>query len=155
MVLLREVTSKKDFDTASLLFREYAEQLGIDLSFQNFDKEIQELRSQYIRPDGSLFIAWDREHNAMGCIAIRKLEESICELKRMYVKPTYRVLGIGQKLLAKTLETAKALGYQKMRLDTLASMEPALALYTKAGFYEIEAYRYNPVEGAKYFEISL
>ncbi|NAS13337.1 GNAT family N-acetyltransferase [Poritiphilus flavus] len=155
MILIKEVKSKMEYHLASKLFREYAEQLGIDLSFQEFDREIQDLEAQYSHPHGTIFVALDTEDNAMGCIAIRKLENSICELKRMYVKPGFRGLGVGQKLLAKSLKKGKSLGYDTMRLDTLASMEKALALYTKAGFYEIPPYRYNPVEGAKYFEIDL
>ena len=90
-----------------------------------------------------------------GCFGVRKLTESICELKRMYLKPEIQGLGIGTILMERSFKFAKELGYEKMRLDTLDTMHAAIALYTKMGFYEIEPYRFNPLKGAKYFEVDL
>lgn len=155
IVELIEATSSEDFEIAILLFKEYASQLPIDLEFQNFSEEIKHIESQYARPKGVLFIARDKEGKELGCFGIRALEGSICELKRMYVKPEARGLGIGKLMLEKSLEIGKELGYQKMRLDTLPTMHKAICLYEKVGFYAIEPYRFNPVNGTKYFQIDL
>lgn len=155
MIELIEVQSDKEFTTARKLFKEYASQIGVDLSFQKFDEEIRDIEQQYSRPDGILFIACDIDAHPIGCFGIRRFEDSICELKRMYVKKEARGHGVGKELLAKAIDIAKELTYKKMRLDTLPSMESAIGLYKKTGFYEIEAYRFNPIEGTKYFEIQV
>ena len=155
MERLREAQSDKEYKIAIQLFREYASQIGIDLSFQDFDEEIINIHKQYSRPDGLLLIAYDINENPVGCIGVRRLTDSICELKRMYVKKEVRGQGLGKVLLAKALEIGKQLNYDRMRLDTLVTMNSAIQLYEKAGFYEIDPYRFNPEEGAKYFEIRL
>ena len=152
---LKEVKSHKEYKAAISLFKEYVSQINVDLSFQNFDKEIKEIKSQYSRPHGAIFIAYDFGKVPIGCSGLRRFEDSICELKRMYLKKEFRGRGIGKRLLIKSIEVGKELGYEKMRLDTLPSMESAIRLYKKIGFYEIKAYRFNPVEGTKYFEIQL
>lgn len=150
---LKEANSKKDYQQAAELFQMYASQIGVDLKFQNFSQEIKNLQAQYSRPFGILFLAYNAQEIPVGCFGIRALEGPICELKRMYVVKDTRGKGLGKRLLEKSIACAKELGYQKMRLDTLPSMLPAIGLYTKAGFYEIEPYRFNPIEGTKYFEI--
>ncbi|MEM7105055.1 MAG: GNAT family N-acetyltransferase [Bacteroidota bacterium] len=155
MIQLDEVKSSQDFQFAVALFREYADYIGIDLSFQNFEEELSSVQDQYVRPAGVLFLAYANGDKLSGCFAIRKLEKEVCELKRMYVRPAARGLGVGKLMMKKGIETARALGYQKMRLDTLPSMKAAIHVYTKAGFYEIEPYRFNPIEGTRYFEIDL
>lgn len=155
MVELLEARSDKEFETAVFLFKEYASQLGVDLSFQKFDKEILEIKQQYSRPTGILYIAYDMDENSLGCFGIRRFTDSICELKRMYVKKETRGRGIGKQFLHKAQEVARELNYQAMRLDTLPTMKSAIGLYKKIGFYEIDAYRFNPIEGTKYFEIQL
>lgn len=154
MIELKEAETKEGYNLATTLFKEYVSQLGIDLSFQNFNNELENLAIEYGKPDGTIFIAY-YDDEPVGCFGVRKLEDSICELKRMYVRDTARGLGVGKQLLKKSIEVGKQLGYSKMRLDTLATMHKAINLYKQAGFYEIEPYRFNPIEGAKYFEIDL
>lgn len=155
MVKLIEAKSKNDFKTAVQLFREYASQIGVDLEFQNFTKEIENIEGKYSRPKGALLIARNENNVSLGCCAIRELEASICELKRMYLRKEARGLGIGKNMLSKSILIGKELGYQKMRLNTLPTMDSAIALYQRMGFYEIEPYRFNPIKGTKYFEIEL
>ena len=155
MFSLSQAHSKEAFEIAKNLFKEYAEELGIDLSFQNFSKELEEVEIEYAPPQGALFLAHNEGKEAIACFAIRKWEGEICELKRMYIRKAFRGQGLGKKLLLKSIEQAKTLGYEKMRLDTLPSMQAAIGLYEGLGFVEIEAYRYNPFPGTKYFEKEL
>ena len=155
MIELIGAQSDKEFDIAIQLFKEYSLQIGIDLSFQNFDKELIEIKQQYSRPNGIIIIAYGNDKNPMGCFGIRKFTESICELKRMYLKKEFRGLGFGQQLLTKAIEVGRELNYKAMRLDTLPNMTSAIRLYKKVGFCEINPYRFNPIEGTKYFEIQL
>lgn len=155
MIELTEAKSKEEFKTGVDLFQEYATQLGVDLEFQNFREETHNIETQYSRPDGALFIADNDLKKVMGCFGVRSLEQSICELKRMYLRKEARGMGIGKQLLIKSLEVGKELGFKKMRLDTLPTMESAIGLYIKMGFCEIDPYRYNPIDGTKYFEIAL
>ncbi len=113
-----------------------------------------ELPGKYTPPDGRLYLA---EHNGtfVGCIALRKLEEGVCEMKRLYVQPESRGLGIGKVLAEKIIEDAKETGYSVMRLDTLPVMEKAIFMYRAFGFKEIPPYYHNPVEGALFFELVL
>ena len=152
---LKEVDSNEDYKVATELFKEYASQIGFDLEFQNFNEELQKIESHYSPPRGAIFIAWNEEGAPIGCFGIRKFDESICELKRMYLKTEARGLGIGKQLLKKAIEVGSRLGYKKMRLDTLPSMDSAIKLYETTGFYNIEPYRFNPIEGALYYEIKL
>ena len=154
MIEFKEACTQKDYLVATVLFNEYVEQLGIDLSFQNFNEELASLSIMYAKPHGVLIIATE-EKEPIGCFGIRKLEDSIGELKRMYIREQARGFGKGKQLLQNAIETAAQLGYSKMRLDTLATMGSAIHLYKQAGFYEMEPYRFNPMEGAKYFEIEL
>ena len=155
MILLKEITSEQEFGEGIALFQEYAQDIGIDLSFQNFDRELQEIAEQYARPNGALIVAYDNGKQSLGCVGIRKLEPKICELKRMYIKADARGMGLGKRLLSKALAIAKEMKYEAMRLDTLQTMDAAMGLYKKMGFYEIPPYRFNPLEEAKYFEIQL
>ena len=152
---IKEVHTPEEYQLAVQLFKEYAEEIGIDLEFQNFQKELNDLKQQYSKPEGALWIAYNESHNAVGCVAIRKLEDTVCELKRMYIRKEARGTGLGKQLMTTSIEKAIELGYEKMRLDTLATMLPAIGLYKSVGFYEIESYRYNPFEEAKYFELEL
>ena len=152
---LKEATTKEEFEIAKQLFEAYAKELKLDLSFQNFSQELKEIDLQYTKPQGGLFIAYDKNEKPVGCFGVREINDSICELKRMFIKMEYRGRGLGRAMMRKAIENAMYLGYQKMRLDTLASMKEAIGLYMSFGFYEIPAYRYNPIEGARYFEIDL
>lgn len=150
-VTLKVATTSQDFADAEQLFREYAGSLEIDLAFQDFAKELTIISVQYNKPEGALVLAYVDDH-AAGCAAVRKLDDETAELKRMYVQPQFRGLKIAQKLLQLSLDSARDLHYKKIRLDTIPSMIPAQKLYLANGFYVIEPYRFNPVEGAIYME---
>jgi putative acetyltransferase len=140
-----------DVDLVRTLFREYAEGLGIDLSFQGFDEEVAALPSGY----DALLVAWLGDEPA-GCVGVRPLEEGICEMKRLYVRPSARGSGIGRELALASIEHGRALGYERMRLDNLPSrMAAAYELYRSLGFVEIEPYNDNPLPGVKFMELRL
>jgi putative acetyltransferase len=133
------------------LFNEYANSLNISLAFQNFSEELNIIDSMYGSPSGCLLLVYDNDA-AVACAAYRNIGEGTCELKRMFIKPSYRGLKIGQTLLEMLCSRAFDNGYSKMRLDTLDTMLPAIGLYKKNGFYEISAYYHNPNEGVVYME---
>jgi putative acetyltransferase len=148
------VHTEAEYSAASVLFKEYAEWLNIDLSFQNFEEELLQLKEMYSEPDGAIFLL-QQDNDFIGCVAIRKKENGIAELKRMYIKPNTRNSGGGTLLLEKALASARMLDYNRIRLDTLADMTPAINLYKKHGFYEIEPYYFNPEKNAVFFEKKL
>src|SRR6478736_2810150 len=134
------------FEDGRRLFSAYVASLGIDLSFQDFSGELDTIAHQYNAPTGALLIAY-ADGQAVGCVGVRKIEDGVAELKRMYVQDAYRGYGIGVQLMERSLQLAAKLGYQKIRLDSLQHMTKAMALYRSYGFYEIPAYRFNPLEG--------
>lgn len=137
------------------LFLEYGASLGFSLCFQSFDEELKSLPGAYAAPSGRLLLA-QYEQQAAGCVALRKLEGDICEMKRLYVRPTYRGKGLGRILVERVIAEARAIGYERMRLDTIvSSMQDAVELYRRMGFKEIAPYRENPIEGALYMELLL
>jgi ribosomal protein S18 acetylase RimI-like enzyme len=135
------------------LFEEYAAALGVDLGFQDFERELAELPGDYAPPGGRLLLALDPL--PVGCVALRPYEPGTCEMKRLYVRPDYRGTGLGRRLVEAIVAAGRDAGYERMRLDTMPSMEAARALYRSLGFVEIEAYRFNPVHGTTYFELAL
>jgi len=143
-----------DLESVRSLFLEYADSLGIDLSFQNFAEEIGTLPGKYGKPDGALILARTGSE-LCGCVALRKIGSRICEMKRLYVRPRFRKLGIGEELARRILAEASSIGYASMRLDTLPSMKSALRLYRSLGFQEIDPYTHNPIEGAIFMEKAL
>jgi GNAT superfamily N-acetyltransferase len=151
MVEIIIANSDIDFKEASILFQEYATGLHIDLSFQHFDEELLHLEEMYALPYGAILLS-KQENIFTGCVAVRKKAAEIAELKRMYIKPNNRKAGIGAILLEKALDMAKQLGYKKICLDTLDNMLPAINLYKKNGFYEIEPYYFNPEKNAIFLE---
>ncbi len=148
------VETDEQYVAASLLFREYAQWLGIDLSFQSFEKELIDLKQMYASPIGMILLC-KSDKAYVGCVAVRPNEALVAELKRMYVKPVFQKQGVGQELLERSLLFCKQAGYEKVRLDTLNTMTPAMQLYKKNGFVAIPAYYHNPFSEAVYFEKSL
>lgn len=146
--------SASDIALVAGLFREYGASLGIDLSFQQFDQELAALPGEYGEPMGALLLARAGDAPA-GCVGLRPLEDGICEMKRLYVRPSCRGMKIGEALAAAVIAAARDRGYGRMRLDTLPSMHAARAMYGRLGFVEIPAYRFNPVEGTSYLELAL
>jgi len=147
--------SLDDIKGARSLFREYAAWLEIDLWFQNFENELSELPGDYAPPDGLLLLAFVNKALA-GCIALRKIDEGVCEMKRLFVRPEFRGKRLGRGLVEAIIRNAKQIGYEHMRLDTLPpKMYDAIALYRSLGFKEIEPYYQNPVPGAIFMELDL
>lgn len=146
--------TSQDLEQVQILWREYANSLDFDLDFQGFEQELAHLPGDYAPPQGLLLLA-NYQGQLAACVAIRQLEESICEMKRLYVRPEFRGLGIGRALAQLVIEQTRTMGYTVVRLDTAPSMEPARALYTSLGFKNISPYRYNPIEGAIFMELEL
>jgi len=144
-------STEKEYDIARILFREYAQWLNIDLSFQQFEEELLTLKKMYSSPLGTIILCKYFEE-FVGCIAVRPIGLATAELKRMYVNSKYQKRGIGQSLLTRSLLFAQKAGYTKVRLDTLQTMTPAIALYKKNGFEIIPPYYFNPETTAVYFE---
>jgi len=155
MFAIRPAESAADVATARTLFREYADSLGIDLCFQDFETELATLPGAYAPPTGALLLA-EYAGAAVGCVALRPLEPpSVAELKRLYVAPSARGTGLGAALTEAILTRAREAGYARVRLDTLPTMAAAQALYRRLGFHEVPPYRLNPIPGALYMECDL
>lgn len=139
-----------DLDIVRALITEYANSLGVDLSFQDLDHELATLAAFYEQ----IFVARD-DHDVAGCVALRRIDDTICEMKRLYVRPAFRGHDLGRRLAEHIIEEARQRGYKRMRLDTLPTMTAAIPLYRSLGFVEIEPYRFNPVEGTRFMELAL
>ena len=141
-------------DIVKTLFREYADSLGIDLQFQDFENELLKLPDKYALDDGRLYIAYV-DGEVAGCISLRRFDTNQCELKRLYIRPPFRHLGLGTLLTLRIINDARQIGYHQILLDTLSSMTPAMSLYQKLGFTKIPAYYHNPIHEAVYFCMDL
>lgn len=153
---IRPARAPADLATAAALFEEYAAGLGVDLGYQGFPAELAGLPGAYAPPAGELLLAEGESGEALGCVALRPLEgRRVCEMKRLYVRPAGRRLGLGQALVAEIMAKAAAVGYAEMKLDTLPSMGAATALYRKLGFAEIAPYYVSPIAGTLYLSRAL
>jgi putative acetyltransferase len=151
-----DVSAAEDADLPAIrqLLQEYADSLGFPLDFQDFERELAELPGGYAQPHGSLLLA-RIDGEAAGCVALRRLDDDTCEMKRLYIRPGHRGLGLGRLLAAAIVDDARARGYRAMRLDTTPSMAAAQALYTELGFRDIPPYTVNPVVGTRFLELQL
>jgi len=140
------------------IFQEYARSLAVDLCFQQFDQELAGLPGEYAPPRGTLLLAWV-DGQVAGCCALRPLDSAdypnASEMKRLYVRPGYRSLGLGRRLVEATLDAARQAGYASVLLDTLDDMEAARTLYQDLGFEEIPPYYHNPIAGAHYLKANI
>lgn len=147
-----------DIDAVRALFIAYADGLGIDLCFQDFDHELACLPDRYVPPRGALLAVRVADRVA-GCCALRPLDNvdypNAAEMKRLYVDPQFRGLGLGRVLAEATLDAARQASYDVVLLDTLSDMESARALYEDLGFVDIPPYYHNPIEGAHYLMVKL
>jgi ribosomal protein S18 acetylase RimI-like enzyme len=150
MLTILQAETGKNLELARNIFKEYAASLDFDLDFQDFEEELSDLPGQYASPEGCLLVAMYGDRPS-GCI----ISHGICEMKRLYVKPQFRGLGIGRALAEAIIEEAREIKYARMRLDTVPSMEKARALYVSLGFKKIRPYRYNPIPGSEFMELSL
>jgi GNAT superfamily N-acetyltransferase len=139
--------SRQDIAAAVALFEAYARSIGIDLSYQGFEAEMAAMPGKYAPPAGALLIARDARDDAVGCAALRPLERGICEMKRLYVAPAGRGLGLGKALAEAVIDEARRIGYREIRLDTLPTMNAAIGLYEALGFSRIAPYYETPVAG--------
>jgi putative acetyltransferase len=137
------------------LFLEYAQSLGVNLCFQNFEEELAGLPGHYAPPEGRLLLA-ECDGQLAGCAALHPWEPGVCEMKRLYLRPSFRGKGLGRVIAEKIIAEARNIGYHRMRLDTIAPiMKDAVEMYRKLGFREIAPYRPNPIAGAMYMELQL
>jgi len=153
-VTIREARGSEDLKIVRELFREYEHGLGVDLCFQGFEQELAELPGVYAPPRGALLVAFSGE-SPSGCVALKPLEEEICEMKRLYVRPGDRGKGIGRELVERVIELARFRGYVRMRLDTLEQLTEAVHLYRSIGFRPTGPYYHNPLPGVLYWELEL
>jgi putative acetyltransferase len=152
---ITQVQSPPQIAQVRELFLEYAQSLGFSLCFQSFDQELAGLPGDYAPPDGRLLLM-EYEGQPAGCVALHELEAGICEMKRLYVRPAFRGKGLGRALAERILNEARAIGYDRLRLDTVEPvMKNAVAMYRLLGFREIAPYRANPIAGALYMELDL
>ena len=151
---LLQATTPREWDEAQRLVREYAASLNVDLSFQNFDHELQHFTTDYAPPTGAFILAEDAGQYA-ACIGLRQFAEGICEIKRLYVVPAARGLGLGRLLVERIIVVAREVGYSSLLLDTLPFMKEAQSLYVALGFKPTAPYRYNPVAGSAFLRLDL
>ena len=160
MVRIVEADTEEAVNAARTLILEYAAALSMDLSFQNFEKEMAELPGEYASPGGRLLLAFAKASSGgarslAGCVALRRLDTDTCEMKRLYVRREFRGQGAGRALALAVIAIAQDIGYRRMRLDTLPMMQEAQVLYRSLGFREIPPYRVNPIPGAVFLELTL
>ena len=153
-MIIREPQLPSEIDGVRRLFREYEAFLGANLDFQDFEQELRGLPGKYASPNGALLIGLSG-NKTVGCVAVRRLDSTICEMKRLFVKPQARGKGMGRKLAQEIISIAQKLGYSLMRLDTLDRLAEAMHLYESLGFKRTDAYYHNPLSGVVYWERDL
>ncbi len=151
---IRQARTANEIEIVGQLFREYEAFLGVDLDFQSFEEELAGLPGKYQCPDGELLIGQEG-NQVLGCVALRRLDEHSCEMKRLYVRPEGRGTGLGRQLAEAIIASARDLGYATMRLDTLGRLSEAMQLYESLGFRKTEAYYDNPLSGVVYWALDL
>jgi GNAT superfamily N-acetyltransferase len=154
MIDILRATTPSHIQTIRDLFREYEAFLQVDLCFQHFEEELASLPGKYAPPHGALLLA-SAAGQAAGCVAMRPLAQGVCEMKRLYVRPSHLGRGLGKKLALRVIESARTAGYARMRLDTLEKLRPALSLYNGLGFLTCTPYYENPLTGVVYMEMAL
>lgn len=154
MLEWRHVTDGPDLEHIRILFKEYADWLGIDLCFQGFEEELRTLPGAYAPPSGALFLVMDNE-SPVGCVALKRIDHCTSEMKRLYVRPSLREKGLGKSLSMRAIDVAEALGYDYIRLDTLSRMDKVVQLYKYLGFEEIDPYYHNPEPDAVFMQKKL
>jgi putative acetyltransferase len=146
--------ASNQLEAARALIEEYVYSLGVDLEFQSFATEMAEFPGEYQPPTGCVLVA-EIDHRIVGCVCLRQIAPGICEMKRLYVVPEHRGEGLGRALALAVIDHARARGYERLRLDTLATMEAATAMYYQLGFKDCLPYRVNPLPGARFMELIL
>ena len=154
IIEIKHLDSQGTINLAKEILMEYEDAIGVDLCFQNFREEVKGLPGKYAPPEGTFLLAFI-DGQLAGCVALRKNLDKICEMKRLYVRKDFRKHKIGRMLVEAVIEEAKKLGYDKLRLDTLPTMQAAQRLYESFGFQDIEPYIYHPMEGTRYMELQL
>lgn len=154
MIRLDSAVSASDIDEIRVLFREYADSLGVNLGYQGFEEELRDLPGSYAPPAGTLLLA-RRDDELLGCVGVRALDPATAEMKRLYVRDAARGTGLGRILAEAAIRFATCSGYERMRLDTLPQMQRAQDLYRELGFVPIDAYRFSAVPGTVYLELML
>lgn len=152
--VLSHATSLEDVREVRALFEEYAASLGFSLCFQSFDRELADLPGAYAPPSGRLLLA-RLDGEAAGCVGLRPIGEHVCEMKRLFVRPEHHGTGLGRRLAAAVVDEARRAGYATMKLDTLPSMKAAMGLYESLGFRDTAPYTHNPIEGARFMELTI
>ena len=155
MIPLSYVSPPDELDEVRKIFLEYQQFLGVDLCFQSFDEELKNLHKVYAQPQGCIILAKTPENEVVGCVALKPIAEGVCEMKRLYVKSTHRGHHLGKNLVQELLHFARTANYHTMKLDTLTSLESAIAIYRKVGFVETTPYVFNPLNDVLYFELNL
>ena len=151
---IHQAVSPRDMERARELFREYADWLKVDLCFQGFGRELAALPGDYAPPDGRLLLAWHHE-KPVGCVALRRIDATTGEIKRLYVRPEHRGRRTGRRLVEQVIAAAGQIGYRRLVLDTLPQMAEAGELYRSIGFREIPGYCADPLPGVVYFALDL
>jgi GNAT superfamily N-acetyltransferase len=151
---LLQAATPHEWDEARRLVREYAASLNVDLSFQNFDDELQHFATEYAPPGGAFILA-EEAGQYLGCIGLRRLSADSGEIKRLYIVPASRGRGLGRVLVERIIAAAREIGYRSLLLDTLPFMKDAQALYLSLGFRPTSAYRFNPIEGSAFLRLDL